>query len=211
MHLTCKDFANLPTKPINSQMKKLTFTCFALLFALSVAAQTGLKVGNVAPAFLGKDNAGKAISLKALLKTNKAVVLFFYRGQWCPYCNKYIKQLQDSLVLLSNKGAYVVGVTPETGENISKTVEKTQASFSMIQDEGYQIMKAYDVNYVMDDALFAKYKTHGIDLEKNNGNTDHVLPVPATYVIAKNGKITYVQFDKDYRKRASIASILAVL
>ena len=82
--------------------------------------------------------------------------------------------------LLTAKGAYVVGVTPETGENINKTINKTHASFSMIQDKGYKIMKSYDVNYVMDPALFSAYKKNGVDMESNNGNTDHVLPVPAT-------------------------------
>ena len=72
-------------------------------------------------------------------------------------------------------------------------------------------MKAYDVNYRVDDAMNAKLKNYGVDLEKNNGNTDHVLPVPATYVIDQSGKIIFVQFDKDYTKRASIGSILNTL
>ena len=174
-------------------------------------AQTGLKKGDKAPLFAATDNTGKPLNLKAILATHKAVVLFFYRGQWCPYCNKQIKHLEDSLTLLSAKGAYVVGVTPETGENINKTIEKTRASFSIIQDKGYAIMKAYQVDYVMDDSMLAKYKNYGIDIEKNNGNTDHVLPVPATYVIGKDGKLVFVHFDKDYTKRPSVKAILDVL
>ena len=85
-------------------------------------------------------------------------MLFFYRGEWCPYCNKHIEQLQDSLQLLTGKGAYVIGVTPETGENINKTVGKTHASFSIIEDKGYRIMKDYKVNYVVDNATVSKYK-----------------------------------------------------
>ena len=174
-------------------------------------AQSGLKTGVTAPEFVAKDNAGKTLDLKALLKTHKAVVIFFYRGQWCPYCNKHIQQLQDSLQMLTAKGAYVVGITPETADNINKTIEKTHASFSMVQDKGYAIMKAYDVNYTMADDMVAKYKNHGIDLEANNGNNEHVLPVPATYVINKDGKITFVHFDKDYRKRASVADVLKAI
>lgn len=190
-------------------MKKLLFVTTAILLAINTFAQSGLKVGDKAPLFIAKDNQGKSLDLKTLLKSHKAVVLFFYRGQWCPYCNKHIQQLQDSLQLLTAKGAYVIGVTPETEENINKTIEKTKASFSMVQDKGYAIMKAYDVNYAMDDAMVTKYKGYGIDLEKNNGNTDHVLPVPATYVINQSGKIIYVHFDKDYRKRAAVSTILA--
>lgn len=192
-------------------MKKLILITFLLFGSVSMFAQSGLKKGEQAPEFTAKDNYGKELDLKKLLKTNKSVVLFFYRGQWCPYCNKHIQQLQDSLQLLTGKGAYVIGVTPETSENISKTVGKTHASFSIIQDKGYKIMKAYDVNYVMDQDMVAKYKGYGVDLEANNGNTDHVLPVPATYVIDKSGKLTFVHFDKDYRNRPSIRSIAAVL
>ncbi|QNK61502.1 AhpC/TSA family protein [Pedobacter sp. PAMC26386] len=192
-------------------MKKLVLIGIGMLFTLTVAAQNGLKTGMMAPQFTAKDNTGKSIELKQLLKSHKAVVLFFYRGQWCPYCNLHIKQLQDSLQQLTAKGAYVIGVTPETGENINKTIEKTHASFSMIQDKGYKIMDAYDVKFVMNDDLVNKYKGYGIDLDKNNGNSDHALPVPATYIIDHTGKITFVHFDKDYKKRASVATLLKQL
>lgn len=191
--------------------KKYSLFMIAIFLSLNIFAQTGLKSGADAPLFSAKDNTGKNINLKDLLKSHKAVVLFFYRGQWCPYCNKQMQHLQDSLQLITGKGAYVIGVTPETAENIDKTRGKTHASFSLIHDEGYQIMKAYDVNYKVDDAMSAKLKGYGVDLEKGNGNTDHVLPVPATYIINKSGKITFVQFDKDYRKRPSVSQILQTL
>ncbi|HVW94819.1 MAG TPA: peroxiredoxin-like family protein [Mucilaginibacter sp.] len=187
--------------------KYLLVATVVLLTALHVSAQTGLKSGVSAPEFAATDNSGKTLVLKDLLKKHKAVVLFFYRGQWCPYCNKHIQQLQDSLQTLTEKGAYVVGVTPETADNINKTIEKTHASFSIIEDKGYKIMQAYKVNYKVDDGLYAKLKSYGVDLEKNNGNLDHVLPVPATYVIDNTGKIVFVHFDKDYTKRASVSEI----
>jgi peroxiredoxin len=192
-------------------MKHLTILSLALFCFIQAFAQSGLKSGAQAPAFSGVDNTGKKVELGQLLKNHKAVVLFFYRGQWCPYCNKHIKELQDSLGLLTAKGAYVVGVTPETAENISKTIEKTHASFSIIQDKDYHIMKAYDVNYVLDDKTVNQYRNWHVNLDEINGNTDHVLPVPATYVIDNTGKITFVQFDKDYRKRASVADLLQAL
>src|SRR6201996_9866314 len=99
-------------------MKKIILIVWLALSSATLFAQTGLKKGDAAPAFTAIDNTGKELNLKALLKTHKAVVLFFYRGQWCPYCNKQISQLQDSLQLLTGKGAYVVGVTPETPDKI---------------------------------------------------------------------------------------------
>jgi peroxiredoxin len=153
-------------------MKKYLLIATGILFSLQVLAQSGLKKGAAAPEFTAKDNSGKTLDLKTLLTAHKAVVLFFYRGQWCPYCNRQIERLQDSLQLLTGKGAYVVGVTPETGDNIIKTVDKTHASFSIIQDKGYRIMKAYDVNYTVNDETLSQLKKHGIDLERNNGNKD---------------------------------------
>lgn len=179
-----------------------------ILLSVQVLAQTGLKEGVKAPEFFATDNAGQKIDLKHILKTHSAVVLFFYRGQWCPYCNRYIQRLQDSLQLLVDKGAYVIGVTPETPANIARTVEKTHASFSIIQDKGYRIMKNYQVNYVVDDTMVSKLNKHGVDLEANNGNKDHVLPVPATYIIDPSGKIIFVHFDKDYTHRPSIKTLL---
>ncbi|RZJ77265.1 MAG: peroxiredoxin family protein, partial [Flavobacterium sp.] len=163
------------------------------------------------PLFNLKDNAGKQIDLKNILKENKSVVLFFYRGQWCPHCNKHIKNLQDSLQLLSAKGAYIIGVSPETASGIDKTIAKTKASFSIISDKDYGIMKAYKVNYVMEPGLAERYKKNGLDVALANGQTDYVLPVPATYIINKSGKIKYVFFEKDYKKRPSVKTLAANL
>jgi len=191
--------------------KHIYLLLFALILALPTFAQTGLKTGDKAPMFTAKDSNGNTIDLKSALKKHQAVLLLFYRGQWCPYCNKHIQQLQDSLSLLTAKNVMVVAVTPETGEAINKTIEKTHASFAMVHDEGYKIMKDYQVNFVMDEATVTKYKKYGVDLAVNNGNTDNVLPVPATYLIDKSGKIKFVHFDKDYRKRASVKEILSML
>ncbi|WP_343522154.1 peroxiredoxin family protein [Pedobacter sp.] len=193
-------------------MKKIIlFVGLMAALAFQVKAQQGLKEGDKAPLFNGVDQNGKTVSLKNALKTHRSVVLFFYRGQWCPYCNKHIKELQDSLGLLTGKDAYVIGVTPETKENIDKTIKKTNAGFSIVQDKDDAIMKAYNVNFVMDEATFTKYKGYGINLEDNNGNTRHTLPVPATYIIDRSGKIKYVHFDPNYQKRASVKVLLSKL
>lgn len=192
-------------------MKRITLVFATLFISLNVWAQTGLEKGMKAPGFKTKDNTGNAVSLDELLKSHNSVVLFFYRGQWCPYCNKYIQSLQDSLQLLTSKGAYVIGVTPETGENIDKTMQKTHAAFSIVQDKGYKLMRDYDVLYKVDDDMVAKLNKYGIDLEMNNGNKEHILPVPATYIINRSGKISFVHFDKDYTKRASVRELLEKL
>ncbi len=197
-------------------MKKIL--SFTLLLAINVIANAqtditkpeGLKVGDIAPTIVGIDQNGKKISLKDLLKNGDAV-LIFYRGQWCPYCNKQLSQLNDSLSYITAKTATVVTITPETAENIKKTVSKTKASFSIVEDKGLAIMKAYKVNFGVDEKTIQKYKGYGIDFEKANGANGANLPVPATYIVGKDGKIKYVFFNADYSKRPSVKEIIANL
>ena len=194
-------------------LKKLTILLTLFCFYLVTNAQTksiypeGLKVGDKAPIFSAKNQDGKEIELKKLLKKGDVVILF-YRGQWCPYCNLQLKKMNDSLKFIYAKGATVLAVTPETAENVQKTIEKTKVTFSIIKDENLAIMKSYKVNFSVDESTIAKYKTYGIDFDKANGSNSSNLPVPATYIIGKDGKIKYAFFDVNYTKRASVKDIL---
>ena len=191
-------------------MKQLVLSVAIFVAAFTVSAQDkpkGLNVNDKAPEFVAKNQAGKTISLKEQLKSG-AVVLIFYRGQWCPYCNKQLKRLEDSLSLITAKGATLIAVTPEKQENISKTIEKTKATYAILFDDGLKIMKSYDVAYKVDDKTVEKYKGYGIDFNEANGANGASLPVPAVYVINKEGTIVYKYFDVDYRNRASVQDIL---
>jgi peroxiredoxin len=181
---------------------------FSIIAAYSQDKPTAFKVGDIAPNLMAKDHSGKMVSLKNLTKKGKVVVMF-YRGAWCPFCNKYMSQLEAALPEFSAKNATVISVTPEPEESISKAVEKTKATFSIIYDKDRKIMKDWKVAYSMLDEIQTKYKGYGLDLEKQQG--DWMLPVPATYVIGQNGKIEFVHFDENYQKRADIKSILMSL
>ena len=193
--------------------KKVCFIIPLLFFYFLINAQVkavypeGLKVGEKAPLFSAKNQNGSKIDLKKLLKKGD-VVLLFYRGQWCPYCNQQLKKVNDSLQYLSAKGATVLAITPENKENIQKTIEKTNANFSIIEDLNLAIMKQYKVNFAVDESTIVKYKNYGIDFNKVNGSNAANLPVPATYIIGKNGKIKYAFFDVNYTKRASVKDII---
>ncbi|AMR26759.1 hypothetical protein A0257_06300 [Hymenobacter psoromatis] len=199
-------------------MLKIFPLAAALLLAGSAHAQTpatpltasALAVGTVAPAFKGQDAAGRPVELRQLLKKGP-VVLYFYRGQWCPYCNKQLSQLQDSLQTLTSKGAQVVVITPELPTNIDKTVAKTKLSIPIVHDQDFAIMKAYKTAFTVDDATAQKYQGFGVDLKAANGATTNVLPVPATYVIGRDGKIQYAFFNPDYRHRASVRAVAQAL
>lgn len=166
----------------------------------------GLEIGDRAPDFTGKDSNGQSFSLYNQLKKGEVVVVF-YRGQWCPFCNKQLSALNDSLQMIVSKNATLVAITPETQENALKTIAKTKASFSVISDEHLAIMKAYKVDFTVDIATQDRYKKFGIDFSQANGDNGASLPVPATYVIGKDGKIKYVFFNPDYRLRPSVKEI----
>jgi peroxiredoxin len=195
-------------------MKKIIVIISILCKSTSIVfAQTatvypeGLRVGDAAPMFTAKDQNGKMISLKQALKKGP-VVMLFYRGQWCPFCNKQLSHFADSLSQLTAKGASILAITPETPGNIKMTIEKTKSSFPVLEDAGLSIMKQYKVNFAVDENTITKYKGYGIDFDKANGSNGANLPVPATYIIGQNGIIKYVFFNTDYRKRASVKDIL---
>lgn len=191
-------------------MKKLLLLSFLSFFALLVIAQEapeGLFINSKAPDFKAKDQHGKDIRLKDVLKQGP-VVLVFYRGHWCPFCNRQLKKLEDSLQFIRDKGATLIAVSPEKPENISKTVEKTGAEYSILHDEGLKIMKAYEVEFEVQENTINRYRNTGIDLEKINGKDWKYLPVPAIYIIDKESTITYRFFDTDYKKRPSVQEIL---
>lgn len=195
-------------------LKKISLPIFLLIvISVNLYAQNetiypeGLKTGDVAPDFTGKDQYGKTVTLGGLLKSGPVVILF-YRGQWCPYCNKQLARFADSLQLIKDRGTTVLAVAAETTDNISKSIEKAKISFPVIADEGMRIMRLYKVNFSVDEKTIARYKNYGIDFDKVNGSNGANLPVPATYIIGTNGTIKYVFFDTDYRKRASVKDIL---
>ncbi|OIR01335.1 thiol-disulfide oxidoreductase ResA [mine drainage metagenome] len=185
----------------------ITALIIAPIFSIAQISAKGLQINDKAPLFAATDQNGKKISLKDELKKGTAV-LVFYRGQWCPYCNRQLKKLEDSLSFIKSKGATLIAITPEKPENITKTIEKTKASYSVLFDDGLKIMKSYDVAFTVDDNTLKNYKKWGIDLAEANGNNGNVLPVPAVYIINKNGIITYKHFDPDYKQRASVQEIL---
>ncbi|MDT8394187.1 MAG: peroxiredoxin-like family protein [Bacteroidales bacterium] len=171
----------------------------------------GLKVGSMAPVFTALDADSSIFSLEEALK-DKPVVLIFYRGFWCPVCNKHLSQIQDSLKLIEEKGARVIAVSPEKPEYLGLMAEKTGAAFTLLYDEDYKIADAYDVTFKPSATTLFTYNTLlGAKLKKTHSDDSQRLPIPATYLIDKNGVISWRQFDPDYKKRSNVADILQAL
>ncbi len=171
----------------------------------------GLEIGSIAPVFQATDAHGNIFNLKKTLEEGP-VVLIFYRGYWCPVCNKHLGSLQDSLKQIEARGAKVIAVSPEKPEYLNKMANKTGAEFTLLYDEGYKIAKAYDVNFMPDMMNRLTYNIFlGANLKKTHSDDSQRLPIPATYIVNPEGIIIWRQFDPDYHKRSSVRDILDAL
>ncbi len=169
---------------------------------LNQSDPVGLSVGDKAPSFSVEDQNGKIVRLDEVLKEEK-VILTFYRGSWCRYCMKQFKDYQDSLSFYTAKGATLIAVTPQYKAGISKTVEISKATFSILYDSDLSIMEAYGV--------ISKDKVDDYRINYMNSEEDmsrKFVPVPATYIINQSGIIEYVYFDPNYRIRISNKDLL---
>ena len=192
-------------------IKSITFYSLFLFLLLATSskgqAPEGLAVGAVAPKFQATDQFNNPFDLEEQLK-NGPVVMIFYRGHWCKYCNRQLEELSDSLSFIIEKGASVVTITPEIMEFVDETSKKYNNSFRILSDTDMKIMDAYKVRFEVDKGTSTKYKIWGIKLNEFNGDNGTNLPVPATYIIDRDGTIKYAFFNENYKKRVSIKTIL---
>ncbi|WP_373524547.1 peroxiredoxin-like family protein [Aquiflexum sp.] len=177
----------------------------------SVNEAVGLEVGAKAPLFEAIDQNGKKQNLDELLKEGPVVVVF-YRGQWCPICNRHLDTLNDSLDAIYAKGARVVAISPEKPEKIQKTIEKTNASFTLLFDEDYRISESFDVAFLPDFATRTAYNTDlGANLKDAHSDESQRLPIPATFIIGQDRTIIWRHFDPNYKNRAAVSDIVNAL
>ncbi len=170
-----------------------------------------LKVGEKAPLISGVNQFGKTVDSKEILKEKKILVVF-YRGNWCPYCRKHLKSLQENLEDLQKRGVFVMVVTPEKVEKTLETSKKIEATFSILHDVDDIIMNNYKVAYKVNDQNVTSY--FGFTQRKiaeYNDENNNTLPVPATYLIDKNGRIIYVHYDPDHHERSDFKEIIKLL
>ncbi|MEM0924882.1 MAG: peroxiredoxin-like family protein [Planctomycetota bacterium] len=167
-------------------------------------------VGQIAPGFKLPDANGNTIELSSLLD-NGPVVLTFYRGGWCPYCNIELRALQSALPQIQSQGASLVAVSPQTPDQSLSTAEKNELEFRVLSDFGNQVAADYGLVFSLPEPLRPIYADFGIDLPAYNGDETFELPVPATYVIDREGYVRYAFVNADYRRRAEPSDIVAAL
>ena len=170
----------------------------------------GLKIGEKAPDFNLPDAFGIKVKLSVLLKQGP-VVLVFYRGAWCPFCNLHLHTLNKSLSEIERLGGQLVTITPQKPDMSAAQIKKSNYSFRVLSDLDNSTMKAYRLFYKMDADLIKLYKKLGLDVAIFNGPGRYVLPVPGSFVIDQKGVIVARHASTDYTQRMEPAAIIKAL
>jgi peroxiredoxin len=174
-------------------------------------ARTMLKVGDRAPAIVLENAKGAIVDVGTLLKKGPVIVTF-YRGGWCPYCNLELKAYQEILPEIVAAGASLVAISPEKPDDTVSTAEKNTLTFEVLSDVGQKVGRAFGLVYEFTEELKSAYRGFNLDIPARNGTPDEwALPVSATYVIDRDGSIIYAYTDVDYRDRADPRDVLKVL
>lgn len=168
---------------------------------------TALQIGAALPALTLPDAMGQPVGLQELNAAGPLVIVF-YRGGWCPYCNLELREWQRLLPQLRERGATLVAISPQTPDNSLSTAEKNELAFPVLSDSSLAAARAFGIAFTMNLELVALYSQIGNDLPTVNGNGQWVLPLPATYLIDRNGVVVYAHVKADYRLRAEPQDVI---
>jgi peroxiredoxin len=174
-------------------------------------SQRAKQVGDLAPKIILPDAHGKTFNVATLLAKGPVVVTF-YRGGWCPYCNLELKAYQAVLPRIAAAGASLVAISPEKPDDTVSTAEKNALTFPVLSDVGHSVGKAFGLVYAFTDELRSVYDGFNLDIPGKNGTPDDwSLPLSATYVIGADGVILFADVSVDYRRRTDPLDVLDVL
>ena len=174
------------------------------------AAKKALNVGAKMPAFNLTDANGKAVASDDLLKQGNLVVVF-YRGSWCPFCNTYLRNLQKNMKQIKASGGNVVAISVESPDNSLAVSKKDEIDFTVLSDPNLTVAKQFGIVYDLPPATDELYKSHGLDIAKHNAMEKPQLPLSATYIVNRKGEIVYAFLEPDYKKRAAPDVIVETL
>lgn len=167
-----------------------------------------LPVGKMIPdaKVIGMD--GKETTTKAIAEMQPTVFVF-YRGGWCPFCNRHLSELRNAEAGLKEMGYQIVALTPDLPEELKKTMTKDEVGYKLYSDSSAAAMKAFGVAFEVEQKTVTMYKeSYKIDLEKASGQTHHILPVPSVFISNGKGEIKYVYSNPDYKVRLSSDALL---
>lgn len=196
-----------------SPERRAVYERAAAALEASGIAERVLREGDTAPAFELPDAMGRSVRLTDLLAKGP-VIVSFYRGQWCPFCSLELRGLQQALDEVDAAGASLVAISPNTPDVSRETVEELDLDFPVLSDRDNQVARQFNLVYEMTEENVELYTSIGRDVGAMNGTGKWELPIPATYVIDRDGIIQYAFVDLNHRRRAEpseVASIAASL
>lgn len=173
-------------------------------------SRKGLKPGDVMPDFALKNAVGKKVYSDLLLK-NGPLVINFYRGGWCPYCNLELKALQRILPDIRKLKGDLVAISPESPDNSLSTAQKYNLEMEVLTDTDNKVARKFGIVYELPGYLKDVYKGFGLDLSEHNQTDKFELPIPATYVVDSNGRIVYAFANEDFTIRADPGEVINAL
>jgi peroxiredoxin len=204
-----KEMAEASKNKLPAEKKKIMESAIEQL-RTSHVVDHALKVGDKMSPFQLPDVKRGMIHSSDLLKKGPLVIVF-YRGGWCPYCNLQLHDLQAHLSEIEDAGAQLVAISPQTPDSSLSTVQKDELSFFVLSDVDSKVAKKFHLVYKLPTDLKNLYKEFGIDLEKSNNSKDWELPLSATYIVRPNGVISYAFLDADYKVRAETKDVILKL
>ena len=194
-----------PSKEVLDTMRRGTDELIA-----SAQAQRARKAGDAMPEFTLRDPDAKPVSSRDLLARGP-LVISFYRGVWCPYCNLELQALQETLPEITARGARLVAISPQTAANSRKSQRDNQLGFPILSDTNSDVAHAFGIRFALPDYLVELYKSFKNDLPTLNNDPSWVLPMPARYVVGTDGIIAYAEVNPDYTRRPDPSELLPVL
>ena len=172
--------------------------------------EKSIKLGAIMPDFSLPNAKNEIIHSKEILKKGKMIIAF-YRGSWCPYCNLELKALQENLSKINDKKVSLVAISPQSPDNSLSIIEKHNLTFEVLTDKDNTFAKQLGIVFELQDFVLPFYNALGINLSSFNKNDDTSLPIPAVFVVNENGIIIYKFADANYMNRIDIDELLNTL
>lgn len=176
----------------------------------SGAAESTLKAGDKAPPFTLQDSEGNTVSSIDLLAKGP-LVISFYRGVWCPYCNMELQALEAALPSFQALGANLIAISPQTAVNSRKSLRQNHLDFPILSDPHNDVAAAFGLRFALPDYLVDLYTNLKNDLPSFNGDDSWTLPMPGRFVIGRDGVILYAEVNPDYTRRPEPEDMLPAI
>lgn len=194
------------TKYVQAEIQAVHSRVVADIDKQGIASRV-LRAGDQAPEFTLEDHNGRPVVSTELLAQHRLVVCFI-RGRWCPFCVAQMEVMNYMLPDFHSAGAALIGISPQTVQQSSFMVEQHRLKLPLLSDRGNRLARQFGLVYQVPPDQKAVYRSAFVNLALANGDESWELPIPATFIIERDGRISYASAATDYTQRPEPADIL---